>query len=1232
MNKEDNISVIWRPLEGSQTLAMSAPAEHILYWGTRGSSKSDAQLMRFRSRVGCGYGSYWRGVIFDKEYKNLDDLIIKSKRWFSAFDDGARFHSGMSLMKWCWPTGEELLFRVCKDTNSYWQYHGQEFCIGADEEIITSKGFKKAIDVTTDDYLLTPLGYKKVVKLYPPTYRDCVSVDVYDACGNYVGRQLQGTTHRLLVNDRACDLQSPLTWSIFPQFCTQESDSVRAVQFPLNVDRENLFGVYRASFQCCSSSVLEQHLLSLCLFHNFAQGFQQLRPSREQLGYLLYEVLESLDAYGSKLLNVESFYEEFHCLRSDNLKLAQCLAHKLLMHQAHLHQLSVLQRQTSILYHDDPLFFVRSQEHNSNLVKFLLDQLHTYVSVLQALHRVNVNVLLPYENQFLRIVLNCLYYYLNDFYLHDVQLHNDKESVLNVALLQHDVLAHIHQQSQKGEQVSIDIHSHQNGYIFVHPYKDKLCCSTIPLHLGKAVSAPCGKLLTVDFEVEDANCYITSTGLVNRNSFIGWNELSKYPTLEVYDMMQSTNRSSYVPEIHGFIGGTLDPERGIPVDQDGNIPLPIPLETFSTTNPYGPSINAIKRRFLDVAPSGKIVKRTSKVFNPASKEEEEVTIRQVAIFGHWRENKYLSPKYIAELLNTNDPARLAAWAHGSLDALAGNAFGDLFDKQVHILPRFKIPKDWFINRAYDWGSSSPFSVGWYCESNGEEVAFFDGSVRCFPAGTIIRFFEWYGADEIGTNKGLKLSASDVAKGIIEREDQLIKSGIVTGIIHPGPADNQIRDKREIDVDTIEKKMQDEGVYWYESVKSAGSRVNGFELMRERLQASNRKEGEGFYVTEDCPAFISIFPNLTRDEKNNLDVDTNTEDHCLHGSTLVSTDKGKVEIKDLVGTEGLVHTVNGDFVKYSNCRLTRKDTKVIKLSLSDNSEIICTPDHKFLTIEGEWVQAKDMKNKFCYSINFTTAYGAKLCVLMLLVKLFKSLTVSAIICVENTLKTASCAQNPCIEMYGYSTREKFLKDIMYTIRKRIRHLIKLKIWNLKLIQNIYQITVKLKIIRTGLKLAKKAQKYSTVVKKVWRGIRNIMKSIVRKQCTESKNLFAKIVEKSTKLHEINIAPMRVSPLTGEKKVKIWRCALALSVGRLLKLVNMKRNRLVQDIVVEFTGAPSVLEIKNSGYANVYCMNVESTHAFSVENGVIVHNCWDECRYRILQGNNRLATDIEFKVVY
>jgi hypothetical protein len=90
-----------------------------------------------------------------------------------------------------------------------------------------------------------------------------------------------------------------------------------------------------------------------------------------------------------------------------------------------------------------------------------------------------------------------------------------------------------------------------------------------------------------------------------------------------------------------------------------------------------------------------------------------------------------------------------------------------------------------------------------------------------------------GRKSIGSNRGLKLSATDIAIGIREREDQMLSDEWILQKPLPGPADNQIRDVRESDEETIEFKMAKKGIRWQKSDKSPGSRINGLELVRER---------------------------------------------------------------------------------------------------------------------------------------------------------------------------------------------------------------------------------------------------------------------------------------------------------------------------------------------------------------------------------------------------------------
>lgn len=381
--------------------------------------------------------------------------------------------------------------------------------------------------------------------------------------------------------------------------------------------------------------------------------------------------------------------------------------------------------------------------------------------------------------------------------------------------------------------------------------------------------------------------------------FIGWNEITKHPTSALYDKMLSTNRSSFTPErdTPKKIGHNGGPPLEDAYDTADGKPLPpIPIEVFSTTNPNGPGHNWVKRRFIDPAPNGQIVRTNTPVFNPQTQQEEIFVKTQVAIFGSYRENIYLPPKYVADLESITDENLRRAWLLGDWDVVAGGAFDDLWRSNIHVLPRFKIPKNWRIDRGFDWGSSQPFSVIWYAEANGEEVVLSNGTTFCPHRGSIICFAEWYGSAEVGTNKGLKLSAADISDGIRNREIEMLASGLISVRPLPGPADNSIRDIKESDVDSIEKKMSDKGIRWERSDKSPGSRKNGFILFRDRLEASIKGEGAGIYFMRSCPTCIETIPVLPRDEEKIDDVDTTAEDHhydnvryrVLKGSNRIST--------------------------------------------------------------------------------------------------------------------------------------------------------------------------------------------------------------------------------------------------------------------------------------------------------------------------------------------------------
>jgi len=119
-------NVIWKPMAGSQEAFLSAtPIFEVLFQGTRGGGKTDSLLMSFCMHVGKGFGAAWKGILFRQTYKQLTDVITKTKKWIPQIWPDAKFNH--SEHTWTWPGGESLLLRQFAKEDDYWNYHGHEY-------------------------------------------------------------------------------------------------------------------------------------------------------------------------------------------------------------------------------------------------------------------------------------------------------------------------------------------------------------------------------------------------------------------------------------------------------------------------------------------------------------------------------------------------------------------------------------------------------------------------------------------------------------------------------------------------------------------------------------------------------------------------------------------------------------------------------------------------------------------------------------------------------------------------------------------------------------------------------------------------------------------------------------------------------------------------------------------------------------------------------------------------
>jgi len=349
--------------------------------------------------------------------------------------------------------------------------------------------------------------------------------------------------------------------------------------------------------------------------------------------------------------------------------------------------------------------------------------------------------------------------------------------------------------------------------------------------------------------------------------WIGWEELTTWPNPDCFKVMFACSRSTIAK---------------------------MPRKVRATTNPYGVGHNWVKSRYRLPVPPGDIV---GPVIADSIDDQGNPEPPRRAVHGYLDENKILAhtdPGYKSRIrAAARNESELRAWLDGSWDIVAGGMFDDIWYEYRHaiVVQPFEVPPGWKITRAYDHGSSKPFSVGWYAESDGTDLAFPDGTVRATLRGDIFRIKEWYGWRG-QPNEGSRMLVPDIAKGIVEREikwEWRAPDGS-SNRVKRGPADSSIFDDsngisiaEDFEKPIMFNGVKHKGIVWEKADKGHGSREQGWEQIRKRLKATKRPPGgyrevPGLFITKDCVHWLRTVPTLPRDEKKIDDVNDEAEDH------------------------------------------------------------------------------------------------------------------------------------------------------------------------------------------------------------------------------------------------------------------------------------------------------------------------------------------------------------------
>lgn len=318
-------------------------------------------------------------------------------------------------------------------------------------------------------------------------------------------------------------------------------------------------------------------------------------------------------------------------------------------------------------------------------------------------------------------------------------------------------------------------------------------------------------------------------------TWIGFDELTQWATLYPYRYLRSRLRSAHA----------------------------VPTKRIrAASNPGGPGHLEVKTYFVDPAPAGYVPIVDDKtglerMFIPSRLENNTILIQR-------------DPTYIDRVRGLGSETLVKALLEGDWSVIEG-AFFDCWSAQRHVIRPFQIPEHWLRFRSMDWGSASPFSVGWWAVPSDD----FEHDNRIIPRGAMVRYREWYGVKMDNgiavPNVGLKMTAEEVADGIKQRE---AGEKISYGVLDPsafaqdgGPS--------------IAERMMGRGVGFRRADnKRVGTKgaLGGWDLMRHRLKG-NGDDQPMLMVFSTCANFIRTVPVLQHDPDHPEDIDTEMEDHC-----------------------------------------------------------------------------------------------------------------------------------------------------------------------------------------------------------------------------------------------------------------------------------------------------------------------------------------------------------------
>lgn len=302
----------------------------------------------------------------------------------------------------------------------------------------------------------------------------------------------------------------------------------------------------------------------------------------------------------------------------------------------------------------------------------------------------------------------------------------------------------------------------------------------------------------------------------------------------------------------------------------------VPTTLVATGNPGGAGHEWVKSRWIDPDPLG----YRPIVENIILESGRRISSERIFIPSRLEDNPALyrggQSEYEAGLHRLGSDRMVRAWRWGIWDIVSGGFFDAVWYPDAHLIDPFEIPASWSLARSFDWGYSSPASLGIYAVSDGTMVRVGENS-RKFPRGSLIRMGTKYYAQRESTTgnwTGLKLSNVELGKRVVADSAAMSRCDPQFLFSVADPSIWAVRGTPSIYEEMISEAPS------LNFKRAYNARVEGWLRVVDMLEEARKSvpERTGLWIFSTDTHFVRTVPVLQADPKNPDDIVTESEDH------------------------------------------------------------------------------------------------------------------------------------------------------------------------------------------------------------------------------------------------------------------------------------------------------------------------------------------------------------------